>query len=31
VEFHRARVMEKMGAGSVAMLVQLMATHDAAE
>lgn len=30
VEFHRARVMEKMGVGSVAMLVQLMATHDAA-
>jgi len=31
VEFHRAKVMEKMGAGSVAMLVQLMTTYAAAE
>lgn len=30
VEFHRAKVMEKMGADSVAMLVQLMSRHDAA-
>jgi FixJ family two-component response regulator len=30
VEFHRAKVMEKMGAESVAMLVQLVAGHDAA-
>lgn len=30
VEFHRAKVMEKMGAASVAMLVQLMSQHDAA-
>jgi two-component system response regulator FixJ len=30
VEFHRAKVMEKMGAASVAMLVQLMSRHDAA-
>jgi two-component system, LuxR family, response regulator FixJ len=30
VEFHRAKVMEKMGAESVAMLVQLMSRHDAA-
>jgi len=30
VEFHRAKVMEKMGADSVAALVQLMAEHDAA-
>jgi FixJ family two-component response regulator len=29
VEFHRANVMEKMGAGSVATLVQLIALHDA--
>jgi two-component system response regulator TtrR len=28
VEFHRANVMEKMGAASVATLVQLMALHD---
>jgi two-component system, LuxR family, response regulator FixJ len=30
VEFHRAKVMEKMGVGSVAILVQLMTAHDAA-
>jgi len=30
VEFHRAKVMEKMGADSVAALVQLIAEHDAA-
>jgi two-component system, LuxR family, response regulator FixJ len=30
VEFHRAKVMEKMGAASVAMLVQLVTEHDAA-
>jgi len=28
VEFHRANVMEKMGAASVATLVQLIALHD---
>lgn len=30
VEFHRAKVMEKMDVASVAMLVQLMSGHDAA-
>jgi two-component system response regulator FixJ len=30
VEFHRARVMEKMGAASVAVLVQLMARYEGA-
>jgi FixJ family two-component response regulator len=30
VEFHRAKVMEKMGAASVAMLVQLMSQYEAA-
>jgi FixJ family two-component response regulator len=29
VEFHRAKVMEKMGAASVAMLVQLMSQYQA--
>ena len=28
VEFHRANVMEKMGATSVAALIQLIALHD---
>jgi len=29
VEFHRAKVMEKMGVDSVALLVQLLTRHDA--